>query len=77
MALDCSPEFCLKLLIQDRNLLETAPLPHHHLGDDPPGGPLGSGPCGFRQEYFFMFSPYKPIYKTCDSGVGPFLAPGP
>ena len=26
---------------------------------------LGSGPCGFRQEIFFMF-PYIRLSKTCD-----------
>ena len=36
----------------------------------------GSRPCGFRQEDFFHVAPYKSLCKTCDPGVGPFLAPG-
>ena len=35
-----------------------------------------SRPCGFRQEDFFHTSPYISLCKTCDPGVGPFLALG-
>ena len=36
----------------------------------------GSGPCGFRQEYFFHISPYISLCKTCDPGAGPFWPQG-
>ena len=35
-----------------------------------------SRPCGFRQEDFFMFLPYKSNVKPVTPGAGPFLIPG-
>ena len=35
-----------------------------------------SRPCGFSQEYFFMFFPIKAYVKHVTPGVGHFLAPG-
>ena len=36
----------------------------------------GSRPCGFRQEYFFMFLHIKAYVKHVTPEAGPFLAPG-
>ena len=36
----------------------------------------GSGPCGFRQEDFFMFHPISVYVKHVTPGAGSFLAPG-
>ena len=34
-----------------------------------------SRPCGFRQEFLFMFFPYKPMRKTCDPRGGAIFDP--
>ena len=36
----------------------------------------GSGPCGFRQEDFFMLLSIYAYVKHVTPGAGPFLAPG-
>ena len=36
----------------------------------------GSGPCGFKEEDFFMFSSYRPMLNMCSPGWANFWPQG-